>query len=86
MAAKYICPLYNEKIITSYKSCTFVGNKDACDSGKSILKMFNSMDICMCTHIKLQGDDQAAFKKWDSEYDICRDDSAKKLNEKYPFG
>jgi len=85
MAAKYRCPLYNEKIITSYKSCTIVGNNDACNSGKRILEMFNSMDICMCTHIKLQGDDQAAIEKWDSEYIQCKQKSLSELKKKYPF-
>lgn len=85
MTAKYRCPLYNKKIITSYKSCTIVGNKRACNSGKSILDMFISDGECMCTHIKLQGDDQVAIEKWGSEYTQCRQKSGPELKKKYPF-
>ena len=84
MAAKYRCPLYNEKIITSYKSCTIVGNNDACNSGKRILNMFNdSSGRCMCTHIKLKGDD--ALVDWKNDYKVCIRDTKGELKKKYPF-
>ena len=43
------------------------------------------MGKCMCTHIKLKGDDTAAIEKWNSECDESRKDSEDELYKKYPL-